>query len=102
SDEANLLLKTARELGGKEQGVQFPQRLEVFIEELPEASQKWLVDEAKQPHIFRHDRRGKFWDVVLALLFTGLWGLIALVSVVNESGWPGGLAIAYGVVALGA
>lgn len=102
SDEANLLLKTSRELGGKEQGVQFPPRLEVFIEELPEESQQWLVDEVKQPHIFRVQRRGKFWDVVLALLFTGVWGLVALVSVVNESGWPGGLAVFYGVVALGA
>lgn len=101
-DEANLLLTAARELGGKEQGVQFPQRLEVFIEELPESSQQWLVEEAKQPHIFRHDRRGKFWDVALALLFTCIWGLVALVSVMNESGWPGGLAVAYWLVALGA
>lgn len=102
SDEANLLLKTARELGGKEQGVQFPPRLEVFIEELPEASQQWLVEETKQPHIFRHNRRGKAWDVIVALLLTAAWALVALVSVVNESGWAGALAVMYGLVALGA
>ncbi|MBL8956540.1 MAG: DnaJ domain-containing protein [Myxococcaceae bacterium] len=101
-DEANALLKVARELGGKEQGVQFPQRLEVFIEELPEASRQWLVDETKEQHIFKQNRRGKAVDVFIALLLTALWGLVALVSVVNESGWPGGLAIAYWLVALGA
>jgi len=101
-DEANRLLQTARELGGKEQGVQFPPRLEVFIEELPPASQQWLVDETKEQHIFKQNRRGRAWDVVLALLFTGVWGLVALVSVVNDSGWPGGLAVAYWLVALGA
>jgi hypothetical protein len=99
-DEANLLLKTARELGGKQQGVQFPPRVELYIEELPEASQQWLVDEVKQPHIFRVNRRGKGVDVFLALLFSALWGLVALVSVVNESGWPGLLAVLYGVLAL--
>ncbi len=101
-DEANLLLKTARDLGGKEQGVQFPPRVEVFVEELPEASRQWLIDESKEKHIFKHHRRGKAWDVVLALFLTGVWGLVALVSVVNESGWPGALAAGYWVVALGA
>ncbi|MBK7863451.1 MAG: DnaJ domain-containing protein [Archangiaceae bacterium] len=100
SDEANLLLQKVRELSGREGGVQFPPRLEVFIEELPEPSQQWLVEESQTAHIRRVNRRGKLADVLLALLFTALWGLVALVSVVNESGWPGGLAVVYGVLAL--
>lgn len=101
-DEANLLLKTARELGGKGQSLQFPPRVEIFIEELPETSQQWIADETKAVHIFRVLRRHKAWDVVFALFFTAVWGSVALVSVMNESGWPGALAVFYGVVALGA
>lgn len=79
SDCANRILKAARELAGKtEAAVQFPAKLEVFLEELQPPSQQWLVEEANKPHIFRVARRGRFSDVFVAMGLTLLWAGLAL------------------------
>lgn len=103
---ANKILELAAKLSGAStQAMVFPARVELFIDELPAASQAWLEEERKQPHIFHLPGRAFEAEIIVALGAAVAGGLAIGGMLLSETSlgffWPL-LALLIGAMLAGA
>lgn len=106
ADDANLLLRVGRELqGGHEKdALEFPARVQAWLEELPQASLDWLVEESKQPHIYQVKRGWLAGGVLTALVLTPALMAAAAAALTPHESYGGELVAIFlglGLLAMG-
>lgn len=83
SADANRLLKKSRELDPKGTHVEFPTKVKLRIDELPEKSQTWLKTVAADPDPYKLKHTAMGWPVFLLICAIG-WLFVTFVAAVDS------------------
>lgn len=87
SHDANRLLKKSKELDPKSTATEFPVKVKLKVDELPEKSREWLKNYAAEPDAFKLSHSPYVWPVLGALFGLGWLFIEALVILDSRRLW---------------
>lgn len=83
SHDANRLLKKSKELDPKSSATEFPVKVKLKVEELPEKSREWLERYAAEPDAFKLNQSPYVWPVLAALMGFG-WLFVQAATILDS------------------